>query len=200
MNSASSPGTGANLTGFPIGLGSVDAVGRGGDEVPPDVPRTIHRFAAEQHQPRIRVREDRNAVAGLEHEQPAGTKRLSCYVDFARDDVDRALVVVGVQRQHGSRRQHGLGVEAFVRKCDRRYLAEHSAHHQAHSLAVTVDPRQFANIVVCKCRCGFLVRRRQRRPGLDAEDLAAACCGPPAACARSGRCHGPPSSSSRRRA
>src|SRR5215210_2595571 len=35
--------------GGPVGLGLLDAVGSGGYEIPPDVPRSVHRLAAEQH-------------------------------------------------------------------------------------------------------------------------------------------------------
>jgi len=45
---------GGKATSFPIGLGGVDAVLGRGDEIPPDMPRPIHRLAAEQHEARLR--------------------------------------------------------------------------------------------------------------------------------------------------
>src|SRR5580658_1416348 len=59
-------------TGFPIGLGLLDALLARGDEVPPDVARTIHGGAADHRDPRGHRRRHGDAVAWLENEQAAG--------------------------------------------------------------------------------------------------------------------------------
>src|SRR5215831_2052981 len=66
----------------PIFLGLLDALFGGRDEIPPDVTRAVHGRAAEQHQPRLRHRQDRDAVSRLEGEQPALTERVAGNVDF----------------------------------------------------------------------------------------------------------------------
>src|SRR6202042_3874540 len=56
-------------SGFPVLLGLLDPFLAGGDEIPPDVPRTLQRVAAEEHHPRRPKRCYRDAVARPEDQQ-----------------------------------------------------------------------------------------------------------------------------------
>ena len=67
---------------------------------------------------------------GLNTSSRPAAERFAGDVDLAGDDVDRPLVVVGIERQHGARRQHRLGIEARVRKLRRRALAVELAHDE----------------------------------------------------------------------
>src|SRR5690606_34889736 len=60
---------------FPVRLSLLDTLARAGDEVPPDKARSIHRFAAEQHQPHWRLaRAEDDGITCLEYHQPAGVE------------------------------------------------------------------------------------------------------------------------------
>lgn len=97
MNSVS-PGTG-EAAGFPVLLRLFDALLARGDEIPPDVARAFQRGAAEEHQPRFRLRANRNSVAGSEDQQARAFKIVGGDLDLAVDDIDRALLGVGIERR-----------------------------------------------------------------------------------------------------
>src|SRR5262249_60839954 len=65
-------GHGVEAGGLPVRFGLLDALLARRDEVPPDVARPVHGRAAEEHEPRIAYRRQRDAVAGTKHEQAAG--------------------------------------------------------------------------------------------------------------------------------
>ena len=106
--------------------------------------RAVHRLAAEQHEACLRDGEHRDAVAGAEHQQPAGAEGLARNVDLAGHDEDAPLVVVGIEREDGAGRQHRLRVEAGVGIGGGRSLPVEGAHNNAHGLAVAREARQLA--------------------------------------------------------
>ena len=88
--------------GFPVLLGLLDPLLAGGDEIPPDVARALQGVAAQKHHPRGFERLHRDAVARTEDQQPRPLVALVRDLDLAIDDVDGALLVIGVER-HGAR-------------------------------------------------------------------------------------------------
>ena len=91
-------GDGIEAPGLPVGLGLFDPLGPRGDEVPPDVPRPVHRGAAEENDTRVGHGGHRNAVTRTQDQQPTGAEPVAGNVDFAGDDIDRALLGVRVKR------------------------------------------------------------------------------------------------------
>src|SRR5882762_10784556 len=83
---------------LPVLLGLLDSLLAGGDEIPPDMARAFQRIAAEEHHPRRRDRLDRNAIAGPEDQKARSFISIAGYVDFAIDEIDGALLMVGVER------------------------------------------------------------------------------------------------------
>src|ERR1700692_557451 len=87
--------------GFPVLFCLLDPFLGGGDEIPPDVARALQGVAAEKHHPGWSCRLDRDAVAGAEDQQPRSFKATAGYLDFAVDHIDRALLLVGIERHAG---------------------------------------------------------------------------------------------------
>ncbi len=58
--------------------------------------------------------EDRDAIAGAEDEQAAGSEGFTRYVDFAGHDEDAALIVVGIEGQDGAGGEDRFGVDAVM--------------------------------------------------------------------------------------
>src|SRR5713101_8070166 len=54
-----------------------DALARRGDEVPPDVARSIHRRSAGEHGPRATGRAQGRGVTGSQHDEMPGHERLA---------------------------------------------------------------------------------------------------------------------------
>src|SRR5262245_3336801 len=104
--------------GPPIGLGLLDALLGGGDEIPPDVARSIHRIATQQHEARLRQSQDRDTVSRLENQQLPFGKRAPGNIDTARSNVDCPFVVIGIERQHRTWCQYRFGKQRFVWKLD----------------------------------------------------------------------------------
>src|SRR5207237_2830299 len=73
----------------------LDLLARAGDQVPPDVPRTVHRRAAQQEQARIAMRLDHDRLPGPENQELAGREGLAAEGDRAFHDEDCALLVIG---------------------------------------------------------------------------------------------------------
>src|SRR5215510_932153 len=82
--------------GPPIGLGLLDALLGGGDEIPPDVARSIHRITAQQHEARLCQRQDRDTISRLENQQLSFGKRASANIDAAGSNVNCPFVVIGI--------------------------------------------------------------------------------------------------------
>src|SRR5690606_5635895 len=79
----------APIRGAPFGLGELDAFLRRGDEVPPDVTRSVERCTAEDHQPRASLAgRHGDAVAGPKHHHLARFEFLSGDRDRALYDID----------------------------------------------------------------------------------------------------------------
>src|SRR3989454_12755180 len=79
----------------PIRLRLLDLLARAGDQVPPDVPRTVHRRAAQQELARIAMRLDHDRLPGPENQELAGREGLAAEGDRAFHDEDCALLVIG---------------------------------------------------------------------------------------------------------
>src|SRR5215475_5481167 len=87
--------------GLPVLLGLLDPLLAGGNEIPPDVARTFQRIAAEEHHARRPQRLDRDAVARAEDQEARGLMTFVRDLDLAFDNVDRALLVIGIERHAG---------------------------------------------------------------------------------------------------
>jgi hypothetical protein len=112
---------------------------------------------------------DGNAIAGSEDQEPPQAEPVAGNLNLACGDVNRALVVVWVQRQDGAGRQHRLGVERRMGEDDGRGHAVGFPHDHAHGLAFARDGGKLVGPVVGECRGLLLMGLGQRRPGLDAE-------------------------------
>src|SRR5207248_11435479 len=97
--------------GFPVLLGLLDPLLAGGDEIPPDVARPFQRIAAEKHHPRGLQRLYRDAVAGAEDQEPRPLIAFARDLDLAVDDIDRTLLMIGVERHAGAGDSRNFGVE-----------------------------------------------------------------------------------------
>src|ERR1700759_400879 len=85
-------------SGFPVLFRLLDALLAGGDEIPPDVPRAFQCIAAQEHHARRLDRLYRDAVAGPEDQEFWALVALACDLDLAVDEIDRALLVIGIER------------------------------------------------------------------------------------------------------
>ena len=84
---------------LPIALGSLDALARARNEVPPDVTRTVQRFTAEKHEPGSRYCLNRNLVARRENQKPARLESLAMNVDLSFQEVNPAFVILVTKNQ-----------------------------------------------------------------------------------------------------
>src|SRR5581483_9315745 len=142
INSLSSPGYRRKPPRFPIGARLLDAFLARGHEIPPDVARPIHRRAAEEHETR-RVRGfESNAIARPEDEQQARLEALTPDVDGAGYGVNRALLVVGIERQRSAGCQVGVCVKNAAERSYRRCLSVERARNEAHGLVGILYNRQ----------------------------------------------------------
>src|SRR6202042_2896171 len=90
-------GNGSKAAGLPVLLGLLDPLFTGGDEVPPDMTRTFEGISTKKHHPRRFQRLDGDAVAGPKHQEARALIALIGDLDLAVDDIDGALLVIGVQ-------------------------------------------------------------------------------------------------------
>ncbi len=104
-------GDGRKAAGFPVLLGLLDPLFRGRDKIPPDMARAFQRIAAEKHHPRRLRRLDRDAIAGPEDQKSRPFKTIARYLDFAIDQIDGALFVIGVERHAGALFRADFGVK-----------------------------------------------------------------------------------------
>src|SRR5689334_20325442 len=100
----------AEAAGFPIGFRFLDALGAGGDEVPPDVARAFHGGSADEHEARAALGSHADAVAGVEDEEAAFLENVAGDLDLALGHIDGALLMVGVERDAGAGRELDLGI------------------------------------------------------------------------------------------
>src|SRR5215831_19070470 len=75
----------AEMAGRPFGFGLLDSFLARRDEIPPDVPRSIHSGAAHDHQVRIGDGIERKAIARAQHKQALAAKPVAGDVDLAID-------------------------------------------------------------------------------------------------------------------
>src|SRR4051794_20614245 len=97
--------------GLPVLLGLLDPLPAGGHKIPPDMARALQRVAAEEHHPRRGVRLDGNSVAGPEDQEPRPLVAFMRDLDLAVDHIDRALLVIGIQRRRHALLQRHLGIK-----------------------------------------------------------------------------------------
>src|ERR1700761_9558684 len=106
-------------TAFPILLGLFDPLLAGRNEIPPDVTRAFQRIAAEEHHPGRLQGLHGDAVTGAEDQQSRPLVALACDFDLTIDHIDRALLMIGVERQDGACFGSHLGVEPWRYHRDR---------------------------------------------------------------------------------
>src|SRR5215467_9214442 len=101
----------SEAAGFPVLFGLLDPLLAGGDEIPPDMARALQCVAAQKHHPGRLERLHGDAVAWAEYEQARAFIALIGDLDFAVDEIDRPLLVIGVERHAGASIRRDLGVE-----------------------------------------------------------------------------------------
>src|SRR5215471_14328272 len=89
----------AEMTGFPVRFGLLDALLAGRNEIPPDMARPIHRRAAEDDEMGVGRGGNRHGVARLEDQKAAGLEFVAGDIEYTVDHIDRALFMVGIERQ-----------------------------------------------------------------------------------------------------
>src|ERR1700741_1751477 len=98
------------MAGLPVLLGLLDPLLTRRDEVPPDVARAFQRIAAEEHHSGRRYGFHGDAVAGPEDQESRAFITLVRDLDFAVDQIDRALLMIGIERHAGAGGRRDLGV------------------------------------------------------------------------------------------
>ena len=76
---------------------------------------------------RRRHRPDREPVAGPEHQQPPRLEAVAGDLDRAVENIDGALLVLGIDRQRRAGLELHVGVEHLAEGRDRRPLAVEAA-------------------------------------------------------------------------
>src|SRR5262249_37192476 len=74
-------GHGIKAGKFPIRFGLLDTLLARGNEIPPDMTRSVHGSAAQKHQARSAERLHRNGIAGTKYQQAAGRELVPRNVD-----------------------------------------------------------------------------------------------------------------------
>src|SRR5690606_32224481 len=111
--------------------------------------------------------EDGDTVSGPEDKQTAGAEPVAGDVDLAGDEIDGALVIIGIERQDRAGREHGLSVETVMREARRGALVIKRAENQPHPLALAIDEGKIGAGGMGEGRLGFLMALRQGHPALD---------------------------------
>ena len=122
MNSVS-PGTVANRPSAPIGLRLFDALFRTGDEIPPEMPRPVHRLAAQRKQPSGPNRAHCDRSGRTKDEQPARFEDFASDLDGTLGDIDRTLLVIGWQFQPSAAIERCVGIKHVRKHGERRARA-----------------------------------------------------------------------------
>jgi hypothetical protein len=108
MNSVSS-GTGSNRPPFQSSLACSIRSRLEETKFHQILARCLHAGAAEEHRAGAAHGLDRDAVAGVENEQPRPFGAIVGNVDLAVYDVDRSLLMVRVERRHRAGIEHDIG-------------------------------------------------------------------------------------------
>src|SRR5215471_18342084 len=75
----------------PLRFGGVYALHARRNEIPPDIPRTVHGRTTHDHQMRADNRLQAELVTWPQHQQCVGSEAVTGYVDFAGDHVKSSL-------------------------------------------------------------------------------------------------------------
>src|SRR5882724_4423441 len=158
---------------LPVLLGLLDSLLAGGDEIPPDMAWAFQRIAAEEHHPRRLYRLDRNAISGPKDQKARPFITITGYVDFAIDEIDSALFMVGIERHAGALLRGHLGVKPRRHHRNGRFHAERIACDDTCRKTVVGYSGQVSGRVVLKRRRDLLGAGGQGDPALQAQHLLA---------------------------
>ncbi len=106
----------------------------------------------------------------MQYQQTAGAEALARNLDLAGNDVERALLGIGIERDRIARNNGRIGEERLPQGLDRGGLAKNAAAHDPNGGTVLADDRKRSDVVVRKARRAFLLRIRQRDPALEPMD------------------------------
>src|ERR1700680_1741973 len=159
---------------LPIFLGLLDALPARGHEIPPDIAWAFQCRAAEEHQPRGAYRSHRDAFTPAEHQKPRAFERLAGDIDLAFDHIDRALLLVGIERGAAACGERHFRIEPFRQHPHGRLSAEGGAGNHPGPHAAVLDGGQARGAEMLKRRPDFLMRLRPRDPALNAQTALAA--------------------------
>ena len=159
--------------GLPVRLGLLDPVLAAGDEVPPDVPGSIHRLAPQQQEAGRCLCAQGDLIARAEDQELAGVEPVARHLDRPAHHVDGTLLVLGRQGQRRTRREARVGIEHRGEGRHGRALAIERTGDDPHLQAVAAYYRQVVAPVMRESGCHLLGRSRQGHPSLDAEQPAA---------------------------
>src|SRR6266481_4835027 len=154
---------------LPVLLGLLDSLLAGGDEIPPDMAWAFQRIAAEEHHPRRRYRLDRNAISGPKDQKARSFRTITGYVDFAIDEIDSALLMVGVERHAGPLLRGHLGVKPRRHHRNRRFHAERTACDDTRRKTAVGYRGQISGRVMLERRRDLLGAGGQGDPALQAQ-------------------------------
>src|SRR6266849_6395126 len=158
---------------LPVLLGLLDSLLARGDEIPPDMAWAFQRIAAEEHHPRRLCRLDRNAIAGPEDQKARPHIMITGYVDFAIDEIDSALLMVGIERHAGPLLRGHLGVKPRRHHRNGRFYAERTACDDTRRKTAIGYRGQISGSVVLKRRRDLFGAGGQGDPALQAQHLLA---------------------------
>ncbi len=125
------------------------------------------------HEMRVGHRLDRQLVARLEHQQLPRRECVAGNIERAVDQIKRALLVVGIDRQARAGPQRDIRKHRLVHGRHRRCLAVERADDDACEHALIAHHRKLLHLVMREARLHFLLGRRQRHPHLQAVNGAA---------------------------
>ena len=139
-----------------------------------NLPRSVHRRAAEQQQAGEGEGGDHGRPASVQNEKLARLDAAALDLDCTVDRKDGALLVLGRKRQARARRERGIGVDSVPQGGDRRAGAEQGTGDQTDFHTPLAQRRQCLARVMGESGLDLLGVARQRHPGLNAGQLAAA--------------------------
>src|SRR5438105_9791423 len=148
----------------PIGFGLFDAIGRAGDEVPPEVPHAVERRAAQQQHPSGAGGGQVDRFAAPQNQHPALLEAVAADLDAPLGDVDRSLLVLGRDLQPGARGEHRIGIKGLREQGQRRARAVKRPGDDARPPALPVEHWQRVLRMMRERRLGFFIAFRQTDP------------------------------------
>src|ERR1700738_1799309 len=158
---------------LPVLFGLLDPFLAGGDEIPPDVTGPLQRVAAEKHHPRRFCRFDGDAVARPKDQQTWPLMAVAGNFNLAIDQVDRALLMIRVERDADALLRRDLGVKPRRHHRNRRFYAERAAGDDARGETAVRYRRHIGGRVMLRRRRDFFGCGRQWDPALQAPPLLA---------------------------